>query len=144
MSSNRAIHHAEIPGVVCVKGEDFYLLGFSADWIFDYASYNPTDDPAGWDYTFRGGLLTVLPDHGFLFLEALKGAIVPAPQLKELIETNGLGRTHPQVAANFDQGKYVSSFYDQPWEDYAGEAWEARFGDPLDLVADEMALLWRT
>lgn len=138
----RSIAEIELPALVRVGGTWFYLLATHGELILDYAAYDPSYDPTAWEDPFRGDLLTVLPSDGFQFLEALRDGVFPLEAIRQFVDLNG-GRARPVVVIDFDDAKFVSSFYDQALETLCGGSWAAEFGDPLAEVPDWVSAMFK-
>lgn len=143
MMEARAIAEIELPALVRVRGAWFYLLATHGELILDYAGYDPTYDPAAWEDSFRGDLLTVLPSDGFRFLDALSASVYPIGVIRDFVRLNG-ERAQPVAVVDFDTARFVSSFYDQALETLCGGSWNADFGEPLDEVPERMADMFRS
>jgi hypothetical protein len=130
-------------GIVTIRGAWFLLAGTHAEFILDYAGYDPDYDPTE-DAEFRSGLGTVRPDDGFAYLSALKEQVFPISDIESFIERNDADRVEPIVLIDFDNARYISGFFDLPFEDHAGEGWDATYvEDLLDHVPETIARHWR-
>jgi hypothetical protein len=140
MTRARTIESIELAALVRVRGSWFYVLATPGELVLDYPSYDPSYDPA---YTgYRGGLATVAPGDGFAFLAALDDVVFDIADRKAFCEMNGAQRSRPVVAIDFDNATYVSTYFDQAAEMYAGDGWTARFDDPLVLLPPEIRATW--
>jgi hypothetical protein len=85
----------------------------------------------------------VTPDDGFAYLHAMREGVFPITDIESFIEHNDAERVQPIVLIDFDNAKFVSSFFDLPMEDHAGLGWDASYEDLLDHVPETIAAHWR-
>lgn len=139
-------------GVVCYQGKYRFFLEYTAWWILDYASYDPSSLADGEDNSyFRNGIL-VVDENATEFLEAMKEAEISLDDLRRLIneqhqitladEDDDRGDLHLFFWINFDEKLYVSMFFDVEYEKYVPKGWKGVFDDPLKYVPKEIQDIW--
>ena len=134
------LHIDQHGGLVHCNDEWFLVMGFVADFILDYASYDPTYSPD--DYVFRDGLVVVTPNDGLQYLAALRSRSVARPEFAALLERYGPDRTRPIALIDFDNALFVSSFFDQALEDEVGDGWTGSYSDPMAAAPAELQAIW--
>lgn len=142
--TGRKLDSIEGTGLVTIQGAWFFVVGTDGEFILDMDSYDPTYDPTQWEHEFRGGLDVVTPDDGFAYLHAMREGVFPVSDIESFIDANDAERVRPIVLIDFDNAKFVSSFFDLPFEDHAGDGWDATYvEDLLAHLPDTIAAHWR-
>lgn len=136
--SSLALDVDEHLGFVHNGGQWRMFAGYLAEWILDYASYDPGYTPQEWEGLFRDGLLTVASEDGDRFCDALRTRELYAPAASDAFKRDPRLRRRIHFLVDFDRGLFLSSFYDIALEDYVSEGWTPRFEDPIEGVPDEV------
>lgn len=138
----RQIHPDEMLGLIHANGVWSTVFGVAAEFILDYPKYDPSYFPGRGGVTFRDGLDVVTPQDGDRYLKALSAGVVPREELAALVEGYGSERTRPVVLIDFDGALFVSSFFDQAFEEEAGLGWNSRYGDPMAFAPPDLQEVW--
>lgn len=121
-----------------------FFVGTVAEWILDYASYDPVPDPAYKEVVFRENLLVVSEDNAAQFLEAMAKYELSLPELRQFIQKTGRYNWPLSVLVDFDNKFYVNGFTDVSLHKYLPTGWKGIEGSPLDFVPDEIQRIWET
>lgn len=139
---SRELHSIEGTGLVTIRGAWFFVVGTDAEFILDYPSYDPRYDPVE-DANFRRGLAVVRPQDGFTYLQAMNDdGVYPIDDIPSFIDQHGAERVQPIVLIDFDNARFVSTFFDLPLEDHAGTGWESTYEDLFNYVPHHIAAHW--
>ena len=136
------LHIDQQAGLVRVGGEWFLVMGYVADFILDYPAYDPNYDPSRRPTPFRNGLMTVTPQDGHAYMEALAHRSLPLDQVGALLNEYGPDRTRPIILIDFDNALFVSAFFDQALEDEVGAGWTGSYADPMQHAPPELQAIW--
>lgn len=140
-------------GIVFYQGKYRFFLEYTAWWILDYATYDPSSLTDNEDNSYyRNGIL-VVDENPQEFLEAMKSAKISIDNLRRLVneqhrivladEDDYRGDLHLVFLINFDEKLYVSMFADVGYEEYVPKGWKGVFDDPLKYLPEETKSIWK-
>jgi hypothetical protein len=120
-------------GVALYQRELYAITGTLAEFILDYAAYDPTFSREPDAASFRGGVLTVTQLNVPQFLRAMKARPLTPQEATSWSDSTGAG---PDVLAfiDFDSRRFVHSYYDLPLEQYVPKGWHAALGNPHEEI----------
>ena len=133
----------DLVGVVKFNGAWRFFGGTVAEWILDYASYDPGFDPSRHDTVFRSNLLTVDESHADQFLVAMAPYELDPSSLERFIRANGSRAWPLSVMVDFDDRLYVNGFAEISLQDYLPPGWRGVEGSPLAYMPAEIRRIWR-
>lgn len=140
--NNKDLQQDELLGAVRLESKWHYFAGTIAEWILDYASYDPGYDPTQWTYVYRDNLLRVDETLAKEFCTAMKDHEFLPNDIRQLVGEKGADKVPLIVVIDFDNQVFVNGFYDIALEDYAPKWWNKIFGNPYDYVPPEVKSLW--
>ena len=132
----------DLIGAVKLHDEWHLYAGSLAEWILDYASYDPAFNPAKSKVVFRNNLLRVDASNADAFCKALQ-ALELFPN--DMVQLRAAGELHNYplvVAVDFDTRTFVNGFTEIPIHQYTLKGWNAFEGDPLKFVPKDIQTLW--
>lgn len=119
-----------------------FFAGTVAEWILDYATYDPSFDPDKSSVTFRGNLLQVDESNAAQFCEAMKPYELTTLDLQQLVEEEGANNWPLTIVVDFTRRTYVNGFSEIPLHKYIPNTWKGHEGNPLDYVPEDIRSLW--
>jgi hypothetical protein len=132
----------DLLGAVKHEGQWRFFAGTVAEWILDYASYDPYFDPAQTDVVFRDNLLRVDESNAAQFVKAMAPHEISPAQLSELTRRDGPTNWPLSVLIDFDEALYVNGFSEIPLHEYVPPGWTAKEDFPLRYLPDALRSLW--
>lgn len=133
----------DLIGAVRYENRWRFFGGTTAEWILDYARYDPGFDSSRSDFVFRGGLLVVSPQDAAQFCAAMAPYELSLSDVERLVALEGPANWPLSIVVDFDAQTYVNGFYDLPLHEYVPEGWNSYEGDPLNYVPHDIAGIWR-
>lgn len=118
------------------------FAGTVAEWILDYATYDPGFDPSGSETVFRGNLLTVNEENVDQFHDAMEPYELQPSELELFMQKVGRYNWPLTVVVDFDNQFYVNGFSEISLHEYLPPGWKGIEGPPLDFVPAEIRQIW--
>lgn len=141
--NNKELQQDELLGAVRLGSKWRYFAGTLAEWILDYASYDPDYDPANWTYIYRNNLLRVDETLANEFCDAMKEHEFIPEDIRHLVDKKGADKIPLAIVIDFDNLVFINGFYDLALEEYAPKWWTNYFGNPYEYVPPEVRDIWR-
>jgi hypothetical protein len=101
----------DLLGAVMCKNYWRIFLGSVAEWILDYATYDPTFDPSEWTEVFRNNLLRVDETLAEQNCSAMQPYELTPVDVKKLLREQGANYFPLAVVIDFDKKVVVNGFF---------------------------------
>lgn len=138
-----SLHANDLIGITKYRSHWQLFAGTVAEWILDYASYDPTFSPSRSEVVFRGNLLIVTEDNASGFLAAMEPYELCPEDLRAFFETANCCNWPLVVMVDFDARLYVNGFSEIPLHEYVPTGWKGVEGDPLEYIPDRFRSIWK-
>ncbi|MBD2530317.1 hypothetical protein H6G97_12340 [Nostoc flagelliforme FACHB-838] len=133
----------DLIGAVKYNSKWRFFGGTVAEWILDYASYDPDFDPSKSDVVFRNNLLKVDETNAVHFLKAMEPYELLVTDLQQLIKQEGANNWPLTTVVDFDKKTYVNGFSEIPLHQYVPTGWTGYEGYTLDYVPENIRAFWQ-
>ncbi|MFN6559704.1 MAG: hypothetical protein RMY28_007840 [Nostoc sp. ChiSLP01] len=133
----------DLIGAVKFNSKWRFFCGTIAEWILDYASYDPGFDPSKSDVVFRNNLLKVDETNTVHFLKAMEPYELFAKDIQQLIEEEGASNWPLTIVVDFDKKTYVNGFSEITLHQYVPTGWTGYEGNPLNYVPENIRAFWQ-
>ncbi len=120
-------------GLAVSEGKLYQLSGSLADFILDYASYDPVFSSGPKTHSFRNGVFTLTHENVPQFLDALHARPVESQEVDRWIDAKTEENTFIAFI-DLDAKRFVHSYFDLPLEDYVPRGWKSQLSDPSAAV----------
>ena len=120
-------------GLAVSDGKLYQLSGSLADFVLDYASYDPVFSSGPKKQSFRNGVLTLTHENVSQFLDALHARALGSQEVERWIDSKAEGNTFIAFI-DLDSKRFVHSYFDLPLEDYVPRGWKSQLSDPSAAV----------
>jgi hypothetical protein len=137
------LHPDGLIGAVRLRSQWNFYAGVVAEWTLDYARRDPEVLRTPEGKSFRGGLATVDVPVADRFCEVMSPYRLTIADLHKVVREVGGPQAQLAIVVDFDRKHFISSYYDQPLEQYVPKGWSGVLGSPLDYLPAELQELWR-
>lgn len=137
------MHPDDLIGVVKLDSKWRIFSGTVAEWILDYASYDPMFDPSRSDVVFRDNLLSIDNSNATQFLEAMAPYELDASTLKQFIDQRGGHDWQLSILIDFDRKLYINSFTEIPLHQYVPDKWIGLEDEAIKYAPFFIKEIWR-
>ncbi len=132
----------DLIGAVRYKSKWSIFACTLAEWILDYATYDPGFDSSKSSVEFRNNLLRVDETNAVYFLEAIQEYELTISNIEELFQKDGANNWPLTIVINFDQKEYINGFSEISIHKYIPDSWNGFEGDPLNFLPSYIRQLW--
>lgn len=137
-----SLHPNDLIGVTRHGSRWRIFAGTVAEWILDYASYDPGFDPSRSEVMFRGNLLVVSEQNADQFHAAMEPYELQPSELEAFVHQVGRYNWPLSMVVSFDDKLYVNGFSEIPLHEYLPPGWSGIEGQPIDFVPPEIRQIW--
>lgn len=139
-----SLHPDDLLGITKHKSQWRLFAGTVAEWILDYASYDPSFDTARSEVIFRGNLLLVTEENVDGFHAAMAPYELQFSELRAYFEKVGSDNWPLMILVDFDKNLYINGFSDISLHEYIPAGWRGIEDVPLHYVPNEIRTIWET
>jgi len=137
-----ALDPSDLLGAIRYKSDWRFFLCTVAEWILDYASYDPGHNTFQSQFVFRNNLFTINEENFSDFLEAIQEYELCLSDVENLLKYDGSNNWPLRIVIDFDEKLYVNGFPEIGIHKYIPSNWRGLEDLPLNFVPDHIRELW--
>ncbi len=132
----------DLIGAVKYKDRWRFFAGTVAEWVLDYALYDPGFDPLKSNIVFRNNLLRVDEKNAPQFFEAMEQYELLLVDIQQLVKEKGANNWPLTIVVDFDGKIYINGFTEIPLHKYIPIDWKGYEDYPINYVPDQIKDCW--